>query len=63
MISKKVGSPLNLAADDDFILIVKNGDKDNLYFVSADFFNGMFGLQRKVNILPSSQHSAILIQL
>ena len=26
-----------LAADDDSILIVKNGDKDNPYFVSADF--------------------------
>ena len=26
-----------LAADDDSILIVKNGDKNNPYFVSADF--------------------------
>ena len=29
-----------LAADDDSILIVKNGDKDNPYFVSADFLMG-----------------------
>lgn len=29
-----------LAADDDSILIVKNGDKDNPYFVSADFLKG-----------------------
>lgn len=26
-----------LASDDDSVLIVKNGDKDNPYFVSADF--------------------------
>ena len=26
-----------LAADDDSILIIKNGDKNNPYFVSADF--------------------------
>ena len=26
-----------LAADNDSILIAKNGDKDNPYFVSADF--------------------------
>ena len=42
-----------LAADDDSILIIKNGDKDNPYFVSADFFEGMFGLQGKVSIFPS----------
>ena len=29
-----------LAADDDSILIVKNGDEDNPYFVSADFLMG-----------------------
>lgn len=29
-----------LAADDDSILIIKNGDKDNPYFVSADFLKG-----------------------
>lgn len=29
-----------LAADDDSILIVKNGDKNNPYFVSADFLTG-----------------------
>ena len=26
-----------LASDDDSVLIVKNGDKDNPYFVSANF--------------------------
>lgn len=29
-----------LAADDDSILIVKNGDEDNPYFVSANFLMG-----------------------
>lgn len=29
-----------LAADDDSILIVKNEDKDNPYFVSSDFLMG-----------------------
>lgn len=29
-----------LAADDDSILIIKNGDQNNPYFVSADFLRG-----------------------
>lgn len=34
----KIGDQITiLAADDDSILIVKNGDKDSLHFVSADF--------------------------
>ena len=52
-----------LAADNDSILIAKNGDKDNPYFVSADFFDGVFRLQGKVSTLLSPQHSAILKQL
>ena len=36
-----------LAADDDSILIVKNGDKDNPYFVSADFLMECSDYKRK----------------
>ena len=36
-----------LAADDDSILIVKNGDKNNPYFVSADFLMGCSDYKRK----------------
>lgn len=38
-----------LAADDDSILIVKNGDKDNPYFVSADFLMGCSDYKGKYN--------------
>lgn len=36
-----------LAADNDSILIVKNGDKDNPYFVSTDFLMGCSDYKRK----------------
>lgn len=36
-----------LVADDDSILIVKNGDKNNSYFVSADFLMGCSDYKRK----------------
>ena len=36
-----------LAADNDSILIVKNGDKDNPYFVFTDFLMGCSDYKRK----------------
>lgn len=36
-----------LAADDDSILIIKNGDKNNPYFVSADFLEECSEYKRK----------------
>ena len=44
----KIGDQITaLAADDETILIVKNGEKDNPYFVSADFLMKCSDYKRK----------------